>query len=1066
MSTTTAFGFTLTSSGQNHVRFFADPRVGAPAFWQGVNVTIGGVAVTNLTIEGNGSAISFVTPRYSEICGQGLCPGGLYHPIVIAQPNPGVMALSHTQRVTVEQSSFRDALSRVATFACPPNCPMNGRGLLYTKECVGYETGPQCFQTETAETCAFGQGDGCRSCPAGAICPGGDRAWPMPGYWSSGEDSTEVSRCDEPATDNCLGWSVSGQSVQCGEGIVPTSYKCSKCLNGYYREDGICRPCPDDDAVYRLVMAAAISGGTVAGVTIAVALVLLIGAPPDLKPGEKFRISTCLLRRAKFSFPLAAEIGIWTIICIQPIAQVGALAMPNLPEQMRQLFNLLRVFLFDAGGITPPACGNAPPLLSPLIAFVVELCIVLIFFSLLSKRLRRCICRQKSVSRGLALFRRVLNLGASLLFPLVCNSAISMVMCDAVTNGGETRMLLVINPYYVCYEGDHLPVGVLAWASLLIVGIGFPIVTISAGCRRVPESKRYCNAWLKCKRLRQPGKQLEKGEPKQEVSLKLSPHSQVAWGYLLNNDFRPEVFWFQPAHLLTTLAIASVGTTIPANTISNSIVRCVLLVFLLGWLSGALVVTQPFKAVHRWKLLPKLFGYLAALVASLLQLLLTLASLETNATGNILIAPPVVVKSTLYETPILVLSWVAAALCFGLLLSLVARVVFLSVKGCCCIFRLELLRRVKRRKGGRASPDSKYNYLDLESASLKSVEVEDGHSEDPPAPAAGLRRKSLKSKQPLAVGRRTSMRRASRRSSAARRATLVTANPLRILSDLKEAPSYVPGKVSPEGDVELTSLAEDPSEPRRDFSGSSMVPTVAAVRTKAAWEEANQTADSWYQNDEGMGVHVLPQETPSGASLRRVSVFRTAGSGGYTRRKMSITRSKKRLSLSSMQWQANPLQGLSAQGNTASNSGGDISESKAAFQSDHPLCSDEMIESTTEDVAFKPESDSKHGNQSPNPKPRKRKNARKGLLRRWLEKFERVEDEADEEVSAQKREQLLRKKELELLGARARANKDNRYLKQYVQSVAALSSFSKKGHMRAPSHPTGFPSISSGGTPP
>lgn len=65
--------------------------------------------------------------------------------------------------------------------SCPGLCPgypgsSNG-GAYYTLECEGYLTGPSCLDVVTAGLCAYGIGDGCRPCPRGAFCPGGNRLW-------------------------------------------------------------------------------------------------------------------------------------------------------------------------------------------------------------------------------------------------------------------------------------------------------------------------------------------------------------------------------------------------------------------------------------------------------------------------------------------------------------------------------------------------------------------------------------------------------------------------------------------------------------------------------------------------------------------------------------------------------------------------------------------------------------------------------------------------------------------------------------------------------------------------
>eukprot|EP00698_Gefionella_okellyi_P024988 TRINITY_DN9001_c0_g1_i1.p1 TRINITY_DN9001_c0_g1~~TRINITY_DN9001_c0_g1_i1.p1 ORF type:complete len:4472 (-),score=913.68 TRINITY_DN9001_c0_g1_i1:1438-14763(-) len=98
----------------------------------------------------------------------------------------------------------------------------------------------------------FGIGLECRSCPAGAYCPGGRRIWPSSGYWSPGEDSGFVVQCD--STDDgdlnrCLGYTGNGF----GDSLCATGYAgwgCSSCATNYYVFGRSCRAC--DSPLYQV----------------------------------------------------------------------------------------------------------------------------------------------------------------------------------------------------------------------------------------------------------------------------------------------------------------------------------------------------------------------------------------------------------------------------------------------------------------------------------------------------------------------------------------------------------------------------------------------------------------------------------------------------------------------------------------------------------------------------------------------------------------------------------------------------------------------------------------------
>ena len=87
----------------------------------------------------------------------------------------------------------------------------------------------------------------CSSCPAHATCPGGDRVWPLPGYWSPDELSPPYA-CPLPSS-RCLG----GSNSSCAVGY--RGELCSLCADGYQvsSSTGGCEPCPSSGCVTSLV---------------------------------------------------------------------------------------------------------------------------------------------------------------------------------------------------------------------------------------------------------------------------------------------------------------------------------------------------------------------------------------------------------------------------------------------------------------------------------------------------------------------------------------------------------------------------------------------------------------------------------------------------------------------------------------------------------------------------------------------------------------------------------------------------------------------------------------------
>jgi hypothetical protein len=81
-------------------------------------------------------------------------------------------------------------------------------------------------------------GSECRPCPTGAVCPGGNRVWPSPGFWNPGEDAGYVIRCNPES--RCLG----GDTSACSPGHMGDL--CGECAPGFIRApSGVCNLCLD-----------------------------------------------------------------------------------------------------------------------------------------------------------------------------------------------------------------------------------------------------------------------------------------------------------------------------------------------------------------------------------------------------------------------------------------------------------------------------------------------------------------------------------------------------------------------------------------------------------------------------------------------------------------------------------------------------------------------------------------------------------------------------------------------------------------------------------------------------
>eukprot|EP00163_Fabomonas_tropica_P010568 TRINITY_DN2073_c0_g2_i4.p1 TRINITY_DN2073_c0_g2~~TRINITY_DN2073_c0_g2_i4.p1 ORF type:complete len:5484 (-),score=1034.41 TRINITY_DN2073_c0_g2_i4:293-16744(-) len=118
------------------------------------------------------------------------------------------------------------------------------------------------FMTDDCpEPGSWGRGADCKPCPEGAVCPGGYRLWPKPGFWAPTEGSGFVYKCT-PA-EACIG----GQSAECAPGYQGEF--CGQCQPGFYRANGAeCRPCPLPEQRMGYVVADVIVFSTISIITI------------------------------------------------------------------------------------------------------------------------------------------------------------------------------------------------------------------------------------------------------------------------------------------------------------------------------------------------------------------------------------------------------------------------------------------------------------------------------------------------------------------------------------------------------------------------------------------------------------------------------------------------------------------------------------------------------------------------------------------------------------------------------------------------------------------------------
>lgn len=591
----------VTVTGARNITLVGDVlqrmRAG-PYFTSSTKVYVGAAAATIRWVSSDGSLMRITTPPASAVCSSGDCG---QQPIVIVSDGdsplsvPALAAAEALQLLPLDAASVRassddcggvatlDATvsaTRIATtMSCPPFCAgvdgarpvavasnaftwrgnpysnislqyasgvasTTAGGVYYTLECTaGGFTDPStgaCLNASdpASARCAYGAGDACVPCPRGALCPGGWRVLPLPGYWNTGITSNVVIRC-QPPSDRCQGFNISLGDNVCGVGYRQGSVGCGSCDASFYRAlDGTCRACPADVGPLAVFLPILQFIAGLAGVAVVMLLIVYLITK---RAGGTFAGGA--VRTLKFIISIIAV--------LQVLVQVGKAAAPGLPPLLQQFYATLAVLQLE--GITiPPACiTNAAKYASQ----ETQLCVVFALTCLLALMFvdfKRCyrarrisaedkqgdadvtqncftrvtvsICARADAAKPVA--RRVIFTILTLLYAMVANTTLLMVNCTSITTTVRTYLqmdqdgatlqrvsvslpppddialcaddtvspecaatyallsqslsvrVLVQDTFQVCMEGSHRNVGVLAWMALVVYVIMYPLLSL------------------------------------------------------------------------------------------------------------------------------------------------------------------------------------------------------------------------------------------------------------------------------------------------------------------------------------------------------------------------------------------------------------------------------------------------------------------------------------------------------------------------------------------------------------------------------------------------------------
>ena len=603
ISPVTPLGFSLTTQGNRSLQLVAVDEFLSGIFFEGsleelvlaVKVEVGGVEA-EVEVPEDDMGVSFhklrvILPPYDAVC---LVDG------------VDACATAYTsQPLKIFYEGYVASLDRVweKEIACPPQCPGgNGEGIIYSLQCEGYETGNICFDPEHASECAFGSGVHCRSCPEGAICPGGFRAWPLPSYWSASPNDPNVVLCKPPASARCLGFKAgNSKGSLCGPGYNQASYMCLGCDEGYYAADGLCLKCPEEESLLSSAITPLLGlGGFLGGVFLASCGVLYGALKKANLPRSPFIVAS-----------IAFDFLFWQIVVLQSLAQLARNSVPGLPSAVRGLFNFFQLFQLDVDGVSPPACASGYFFLRPVLVLCGGLALCGLFYVV---GIINACCSTRRHTSILSWIQYLSGSGICFGYALVTNSAFQYLNC---VSDDRSNLVLFVQPMIHCYEAEHYPVAVLSWLVIAAITVGLPLVLLLGGRRVAIRSLRRhhsSNRWFKVNKLEH--KRLR------EVKswLPVFTYGQT---------------WFRATFLLYLATLSLVGQVFEARNdyIVRGAMECGIS---LGY--GLFVFfTKPDYEWTVWKRVPRFLVFIATAMTGIMQVILAVegASFDHRASSQI-----------------------------------------------------------------------------------------------------------------------------------------------------------------------------------------------------------------------------------------------------------------------------------------------------------------------------------------------------------------------------------------------------------------------------------------------
>ena len=530
-------------------------------FLPGLRATIANIDA-NVVVGSDGRTAMLTLPSFTDVCPRGACTGESgYKTLNLFNPEPRLANMSDAGWAVTEY-------------------------VYYFEKCTdtSFETAPSvCLKSHIdSAACAWGIGESCRPCIQHTICPGGPRAWPSQGFWSTSEFSEDIFRCRTPSNERCHGYNITSHRSECKYGYDPNTPFCDRCDIGFYESiDGRCNSCEGKNDFISTIFFPLARG---VGLLLLILLFVcnLVYLSTVMRGGTVYSSIEMTLR---FVFESA--------LAIQLITIAGMPINSKYLDFLKRLFNGLYLTLFDFRGQVYAHCLSS----SAYVPFVFEIggmvivLVAYILFALLANpqafnKLKNTLYLQKILANSaMGHTRNGLLSFLQLSYGAVAVNSFDLINCKLIL--GEYR--LARRPSFVCYEGAHLGAALISLILIFVFVLGFPIVTYAQVRYRLAKEKDH-----------------------------RAPHLEM-FSFWTRSDLKKKYYWFREIRQIVVAFLAMTSALFTDNVSRSGAFG--INIFLLSSYSGVLLYNKPYEKRGGWIMSTLISACVVGAIATMLSFL-------------------------------------------------------------------------------------------------------------------------------------------------------------------------------------------------------------------------------------------------------------------------------------------------------------------------------------------------------------------------------------------------------------------------------------------------------------